>query len=297
MSWLFSRALVEAYSPVTFSDGRPSAPSRTTGSPPPFFSHGKMTARFPRILSGMTCAPLTEEHGEAVLTSYLAAFPAKIYPAQEPEPESLDPGLDSGKKCPESWERYDLDLSSLKTRRVSKSSGLKSSCEILPPSGMMWSGACWERPMLAPPTSAKGSGSSRIPTPTAGDAKASGSRNAGSKANPGISLTDWVRGDGGTGRLPTPTSSENNYRLQGDSQQSKCLNAMAGGKLNPTWVEWLMNWPLGWTNCYQDIRESQRTWLQRTLAAPDSAPLEMAKCPSPPQLHSESWPEEEDGYE
>ncbi len=273
MSWLFSRALVEAYSPVTFSGGRPSAPSRTTGSPPPFFSHGKMTARFPRILSGMTCAPLTEEYGEAVLTSYLAASHVKIYPAQVPEPESLDPGLGSGKKCPESWERYDLDLSSLKTRRGSKSSGLKSSCEILPPSGMMWSGACWEHPMLAPPTSAKGSGSSRIPTPTAGDAKASGSRNAGSKANPGISLTDWVRGDGGTGRT------------------------QPGGKLNPTWVEWLMNWPLGWTNCYQDIRESQRMWLQRTLAAPDSAPLEMAKCPSPPQPHSESWPEEEDGCE
>ena len=21
-----------------------------------------------------------------------------------------------------------------------------------------------------------------------------------------------------------------------------------GGKLNPTWVEWLMGWPLGWTD-------------------------------------------------
>lgn len=40
-----------------------------------------------------------------------------------------------------------------------------------------------------------------IPTPTKGDAKSSGSRNtADSKANPGVSLTDYVRGDGGTGR-------------------------------------------------------------------------------------------------
>jgi hypothetical protein len=68
----------------------------------------------------------------------------------------------------------------------------------------------------------------RIPTPTAGDAKSSGSRNtAASKAHPGVSLTDWVRGDGGSGRE----------------------SGQAGGPLNPTWVEWLMGWPLGWTGC------------------------------------------------
>jgi hypothetical protein len=22
----------------------------------------------------------------------------------------------------------------------------------------------------------------------------------------------------------------------------------AGGRLNPTWVEWLMGWPIGWTD-------------------------------------------------
>jgi hypothetical protein len=26
------------------------------------------------------------------------------------------------------------------------------------------------------------------------------------------------------------------------------LAAQAGGPLNPTWVEWLMGWPLGWTD-------------------------------------------------
>ena len=92
---------------------------------------------------------------------------------------------------------------------------------------------------------------------------------------------------------PTPSASEHKYRLQGTSQASKCLEAMArrgelenyptpcvrdsgekplpprrkttkesgkitggqkpplltviGGALNPTWVEWLMGVPLGWT--------------------------------------------------
>ena len=47
----------------------------------------------------------------------------------------------------------------------------------------------------------------RWPTPTALDAASSGSRNTeNSKAHPGTSLTDAVRGDGGTGRWPTPAA-------------------------------------------------------------------------------------------
>jgi len=65
------------------------------------------------------------------------------------------------------------------------------------------------------------------PTPTAGDAKSSGSRNtATSKARPGVSLTDAARADGGKGRKESPGT----------------------GSLNPTWVEWLMGYPTGWTD-------------------------------------------------
>lgn len=47
---------------------------------------------------------------------------------------------------------------------------------------------------------------------------------------------------------PTPDASPQKYRLRGDSQQSKSLNGLHGGKLNPEWVEWLMGWPIGWTD-------------------------------------------------
>ena len=33
---------------------------------------------------------------------------------------------------------------------------------------------------------------------------------------------------------------------------------MAGGSLNPTWVEWLMGFPLGWTDCEVSATPSSR---------------------------------------
>ena len=43
---------------------------------------------------------------------------------------------------------------------------------------------------------------------------------------PGVTLTDFVRADSGTGRQDTPKDAP---------------------KLNPEWVELLMGWPRGWT--------------------------------------------------
>jgi DNA (cytosine-5)-methyltransferase 1 len=51
---------------------------------------------------------------------------------------------------------------------------------------------------------------------------------------------------------PTPVASmtkENqNPRTPGTKGSQTTLAIEAGGSLNPTWVEWLMGWPLGWTD-------------------------------------------------
>ena len=50
--------------------------------------------------------------------------------------------------------------------------------------------------------------------------------------------------------LPTPTTQDakNNGSQSQMERNSLPLNAVAGGKLNPEWVEWLMGYPVGWTD-------------------------------------------------
>ena len=55
--------------------------------------------------------------------------------------------------------------------------------------------------------------------------------------------------------LPTPTvnDSKNNGGPAQHKRKTKALNVVAGGKLNPTWVEWLMGYPTEWT----DLKHSE----------------------------------------
>jgi len=77
MSWLYSQALVEEYLAANCLDGEQSAPLSGSHTQQAYCAPDKMTA-FSRLSRfGMTYKPLMEHHGEALLKSYLAAFPAK----------------------------------------------------------------------------------------------------------------------------------------------------------------------------------------------------------------------------
>lgn len=64
--------------------------------------------------------------------------------------------------------------------------------------------------------------------------------------------------------LPTPTcqDAKNNGSPSQQARNSPPLNAVLGGKLNPMWVEWLMGWPLGWTDSKPLETAKFRSWLQ-----------------------------------
>jgi len=205
--------------------------------------------------------------------------------------DSTIPGRASGPSSLVSLASYEtqggpLGTSSWKTSQRSLLGGWVEYSGTWPRSGMMRSGTAYPLRPSAPITAEIGSLSSgRWPTPTAGDARGSGSRNTeNSKAHAGISLTDAVRGDGGKGRTwPTPRASDADRGGRGEllhcvktgtprgagkqwpthtasdwkgsskpgqrRGQLSEARTIVGGKLNPAWVEWLMGFPIGWTDC------------------------------------------------
>lgn len=50
------------------------------------------------------------------------------------------------------------------------------------------------------------------------------------------------------GLFTTPTAGDTGFHRTKYAQGGKPLSGQVGGKLNPMWVEWLMGFPLGWTD-------------------------------------------------
>jgi hypothetical protein len=48
------------------------------------------------------------------------------------------------------------------------------------------------------------------------------------------------------------------YSERGGGKKGEQLPNAIGGALNPTWVEWLMGFPLGWTDCGASATPSSR---------------------------------------
>jgi len=153
------------------------------------------------------------------------------------------PGAQDTQRSPEAWE---------KARRKHKEKGVNLQKSLLVESTKMFlptptsrdhkGGADWSKRQ-------RGGNARResdktlpdvvefLPTPTAGDSKGSGSRECpGSRALGGMSLTDAVTGSA-------------KGRAHG-----------TGGKLRPQFVEWMMGWPTGWTDCEPVAMESFRSW-------------------------------------
>lgn len=64
---------------------------------------------------------------------------------------------------------------------------------------------------------------------------------------------------------PTPTCQDatNNGGKAQTERHTPPLNAVAGGALNPVWVEWLMGWPLGWTDLKHSATARFRSWRRQ----------------------------------
>ena len=90
----------------------------------------------------------------------------------------------------------------------------------------------------------------------------------GASATSGDGLATYVR------KYPTPTAtcykgwSKGHNRAQSDDRLDYTIEREASesgkpGRLNPEWVEWLMGWPVGWTDLKQLETDRFHEWRQQ----------------------------------
>lgn len=77
------------------------------------------------------------------------------------------------------------------------------------------------------------------------------------RTHAGTSLTDFAR------QWPTPDARcWKSGKSRKDNGHSPQLEGAVGGQLNPVWVEWLMAFPLAWTDCERSATRKFRRWLR-----------------------------------
>lgn len=203
---------------------------------------------------------------------------AKTSAQQAEVQESKEQNRASGPNLLASFARFDRDTCSWKIPQCSLLGDSEPFSETWPQWGMWDAGACWELPTLVPRISGNGSGF--WPTPTKSDGTGgpgNSGREGGDNLRTAVSryatpkASDGERGipsPSGHYKLPTPTANDakNNGGPSQQARNSKSLNAVAGGSLNPDWVEWLMNWPIKWSSLNAINPQEFKRWAEASSA-------------------------------
>lgn len=283
MSWLFSRALAEAFWPPTYSDGELSAPLKLNPTPQAYLWRDKTTKPSRRSRSGLTSVPLTDDLGAALLTSYLEGSRAKISPPQGKAQGLTEAVQSSGSRCCASSTKCSPASSLSRIAPCSGGAVLALSSPAFPKQGIMQHGQCWELMTSERRTSGKGSGSLRkIPdgktffhTPnTHGMDGGSNGRKALRKRQ----KVEWLTPTATDGKRcafkleslakhwdkkPRANLAEQIAHLS--EPQTLTPELARGGALNPEWVEWLMGWPTKWSGLNALEMDKFLSWRQQFL--------------------------------
>lgn len=238
MSWLFSQALVEEYSPQNSAATEPYAQLNVMPTPQQFWRNDKMmeSSRLSRF--GLTLRLLTEPAGEELLMRFLGGFPAKTSALPDQAQESKASDLDSGSKWSGSLVRFDRGTSEWRTLHCLWVEVLPWSSVTLPRWGLMRDGVVYrlENSALLTNEIAPGWLGETFPTPSVAMVKGSSEKaltRVDGRSRLRNRLDYWVERDGKSGRL------------------------------NPEFVEWVMGWPIGWTAVQRLATDRFREWRQQ----------------------------------
>jgi hypothetical protein len=189
--------------------------------------------RFSRF--GLTYAPLTAERGAGLLTSFQAAFRARTSALPEAAKVSKERAPVYGSRWEESSVRFDLASSEWRTHRCLWDEALPWSSVTLPQWGSMLDGVVYRHLDSARLMSeiAPGWSGETLPTPSVAMSKGSSEKaltRKNGKSRLRNRLDYWVERGGKAGRL------------------------------NPEFIEWVMGWPIGWTDVAPLATDKFREW-------------------------------------
>ena len=229
MNYLSSQAVVEDCLQATCSVGEQSAQLNTNNIPLAYLHNDKTTNSFRPFRYGITLEPLTETLGAGLLTWFREGFLAKTLAQQEQtaatkERDLTEASQDCGASLPESLAKLNQNGSWLKTPITCEPKVLDEFSKIWPASGMMLRGECYPLKTVEPITNENECG--LLPTPTSHNAKEGGYPAEGTRNTPTLG---WV----------------------------------LGGKINPQFTEWMMGWPIGWTDLKPLEMDKFQSWQQQ----------------------------------
>jgi hypothetical protein len=250
-------------SPTSSSATRPSAPLNENRTARPYYVPARNKTSYRSSQSMTTCAPLTADRGAVQLTFFQEESPAKDSAEQASSSESSTPATSGRTRSGSSKSAARRGSSSKTWTALHRSTIGESFCKTLRRQGMMLAGVCSALEMWVLPTFASGSGCSQLTQKTF------------------FQPAPWQQED--QGWWPTPCSrdfrsgnlSPEAYEHARSTRSSLPLPELLGGLLNPTWVEWLMGWPIDWTDPdggpsredFHEWLESNRTALTAYVAA------------------------------
>lgn len=245
---------------------------RGTSKPPEFWQRAWKRATWLRRLSGLTCETSLAYRGVGAWISSLGASHARTSPSPEAVLGLMDLARGSGASSPGSFARWDPGSYSWRTSQLSLLGDSTVFSGTLPRSGSMRNGQLFPREPVVPRTVE--TGSSSWPTAAATDWKGSSRKGqrkgqlseAAEQKWPTPRSSDGEKG-GSSGDLMLPSSAVATCRSGPPGPETQPGETAPTLALNPRFVETLMGWPEGWTDCESSgtvsfrFRERWRSYL------------------------------------
>ena len=223
MSWHFLQGQEVASWEGDSLDGAPSALLRLIPTLEKFCSPDKETDTLRGFQSGMTLEHLTADRGGEGLESSQRDGRVKTSHVQGRAKGSKESAQGSGWKLPGSWGKFDPGTSLVRTRQ----------CCFITGDGELYSGICprW------------------------------GSASDGELLERTIYPMPHTKESEFGSLLPTPVADDISHRKKKYAQGGTALSTAIGGPVNPAFSEWMMAWPIGWTDLEPLEMDKFQQWL------------------------------------